>query len=94
MMAKNKKTEETFAIKIFVKEKIENNPKDCKNLKNEIDILRKLDHELCNKFYEVHESADYVYLVLEHLKGGPLFDVENVVKYGLTATTHVIKQIL
>ena len=41
---------------------------------NEIWILRHLSHPNIIKLYEVHESAEYVHLVLEYVKGGELFE--------------------
>jgi len=41
---------------------------------NEIEILRFLKHPTIITLYEVYESADYVHLVIEYLKGGELFD--------------------
>ncbi len=42
--------------------------------------MRKLDHESVIKLYEVYESDNYIYLVVELLHGGELF--ERIVKKG------------
>ena len=42
--------------------------------------MRKLEHENIIKLYEVYESDNHVYLVLELLHGGELF--ERIVKKG------------
>ena len=41
---------------------------------NEINIMRRLDQKNIIKLYEVHESESYIYLIVEVLKGGELFD--------------------
>jgi len=43
--------------------------------------MRKLNHENIIKLYEVHESETNIYLVLELLRGGELF--ERIVKKGI-----------
>lgn len=48
---------------------------------NEIYILRHFQHKSIIRMYEVYESEDFVHLVLEHLKGGELFD--KVVEKGM-----------
>lgn len=41
---------------------------------NEINIMKQLDHPNIMKLYEIHESKNSVYLVVELLKGGELYD--------------------
>jgi calcium/calmodulin-dependent protein kinase I len=43
-------------------------------LQSEIDILSQLDHPNVLKIYEIFDEDDFIYLVLELLKGGELFD--------------------
>lgn len=43
-------------------------------LQTEIEILSQLDHPNILKIFEVFEEKDYIFLVLELLKGGELFD--------------------
>jgi len=37
--------------------------------------LRSCDHPNIIKLYEIYESGDYIYLVMELLEGGELFDL-------------------
>lgn len=41
---------------------------------NEINILQTLDHPHVIKLYEVYDEPGYLYLVMELLQGGELFD--------------------
>lgn len=56
--------------KLILKIYIENT----KNLTNEINIMKSLDHPNVIKLYEVYEDINYLYLVMELLEGGELFD--------------------
>jgi len=43
-------------------------------IKEEIKILARLDHPNICKYYETYESPKNIYLVMEYLGGGDLFD--------------------
>ena len=43
-------------------------------LMNEIEIMAQLDHPNVVKLYEVFDDDDYIFLVMELLSGGELFD--------------------
>ena len=51
-----------------------------KRFKNEIEILRNLDHPHIIKLYETFEDAINIYLVMELCEGGELFD--KIVEQG------------
>lgn len=40
----------------------------------EVDILTKLDHPNIVKYYETYVDEKYIYLVMEYIGGGELFD--------------------
>lgn len=62
-----------FAIKTFNKYKL--NKKDVAALVNEIQIMRRLgSHDSVIRLYEVHETHDSIYLILELLKTQNLFE--------------------
>lgn len=65
---------EVFAVKKFSKKRINK----VKRLKTEIEIMKKLKNEKkIAKLYEVYESKKSVFLVLEHIPGGQIFDLHN-----------------
>ena len=64
---------EKFATKKIDK-KFTSNPKAKKYLDNEISILREIDHPNIIKLYEVKETTQFYYLVMELCNGGGLSD--------------------
>lgn len=69
-LAKDKETKVDYAVKQIML----NNIRDRKAFENEINILSMLDHPNVIKLYEIWLLHDKVYLVIEHCKGGELFD--------------------
>lgn len=66
------RTKEQLAAKAFKKSKMEKGDRKAL-LKNEISVMRRLDHENILKVYEVHETTDTIYVILEYIKDGELF---------------------
>lgn len=66
-----------FAVKIITKSAMGED--ELLALNNEINILSEIDHPNIVKFYEAFETDEKLYLVLELMQGGELFDriVEN-----------------
>ena len=55
-----------FAVKQFDREDLASHDTASKCLINEIEILRVLDHPNVVKLYEVHETRNSLYLVMEY----------------------------
>lgn len=70
--AVKKATKEEFAIKVIKKSKL--NPEELAVVHDEVEIMHRIEHENCVKLYEMYESKRKVYMVLEYLTGGELFD--------------------
>lgn len=66
-------TKEEFAIKIIDKDKVKKEDL-IDSLKREIQILMMIDHPNIVRLIEVLASKTKIYLVLEWVKGGELFD--------------------
>ena len=57
--------------------------------------MRGLDHESIIKLYEVYESPQHIYLVLELLKGGELFNkITKKSQYSEKSACALIKKLL
>ena len=67
---KNKSTNKLYACKKLSKLNIKNLGK----FQNEIEVLMKMDHPNIVKLYEVFESDNSLYLIMEECYGGELFD--------------------
>merc|ERR1739844_320867 len=65
------------------------------SLENEIKVLRRLDHPKVVKLLEAYESKSYVYLVMELVTGGELFDrIVEKGSYTEKDAADLIKQVL
>ena len=62
-----------YAVKAFSKEFLMTQNKGKESLINEIDIMQKVKHPNIINLYEVHESKNSIYLVIEYQTGGELF---------------------
>ena len=68
----NKKfTDFQVAIKVLNKAKLSDKMGD---ILREVDILSKMDHPGIVKYLEVYDDDKYLYLVMEYIGGGELFD--------------------
>ncbi len=91
---KNIKSGEKRACKLLSKLNVE-----LERFYKEINILKKLDHPNIIKLYEVYESKEYLYLIMEECKGGELFDklIEHTEKgknYTEKEAAIIIKQVM
>ena len=67
-------TGEKVAIKIMDKSQLMEDPLNFQRVENEISILKKVHHKNIIKLYELMESPQKIYLVMEYCEGGELFD--------------------
>ena len=70
LQVKNRTTGNLYACKEIQKSKMS----DLEGFKHEINILIKLDHPNIIKLYEIYETQEYFYLIMELCSGGELFD--------------------
>ena len=92
---RNKVTKKNYACKKISKLNIN----DYNQFKNEMEILMKLDHPNIIKLYDVYESHNSLYLVMEECEGGELFDrisdrIESNDMYTEKDACEIIKQIV
>lgn len=70
-LAKHKDTGRLVAIKIMSKKNM--TVQDLELAKTEIDILKVSQHPNIIKLYDVFDTAEYIYIVMEYCSGGDLF---------------------
>jgi serine/threonine protein kinase len=77
-LAKEKSTGKSVAVKIIEKKNVA--PEYKKNLETETQILRKVAHPNIIQLLEMFETDEFLFLVMELVVGGELFDriVEKV----------------
>lgn len=73
-LAEDKETKQRYAVKAFSKEYLLSQSKGKESLVNEIEIMTALKHPYIMSLEEIHESKNSIYLVLELLEGGELFN--------------------
>lgn len=61
----------TYAIKSISKEKVQ---KKFNLMKRELEALSLIDHPNIVRLYEIYEDEKYLHLVMDHCKGGDLYD--------------------
>jgi len=61
-----------FAIKVIKKTKL--NAEELAVVHDEVEIMHKINHDHCVQLYEMFETSKKIYMVMELLTGGELFD--------------------
>eukprot|EP01126_Amoeba_proteus_P033525 TRINITY_DN3294_c0_g1_i1.p1 TRINITY_DN3294_c0_g1~~TRINITY_DN3294_c0_g1_i1.p1 ORF type:complete len:315 (-),score=36.70 TRINITY_DN3294_c0_g1_i1:676-1620(-) len=87
-----KETGDTFAIKIIEKSA---GDEELRLLQREIDIMKKLKHKNIISLEEVYDEPECIYLVMELVTGGELFDqIVSRGTYGERDAANIVYQIL
>ncbi|KAJ6250240.1 serine/threonine-protein kinase gin4-related [Anaeramoeba flamelloides] len=74
-LAVHKETKKKVAIKILSKSFLSEKPQRRKKIEREISILKLLKHPNLMRLYDVYETSKYLYLIMEYVSGGELFDL-------------------
>lgn len=82
LLAKDRQTREKFAVKV-----IKRNQSEVRNailIQRELEILRMVNHKNVVRLHDLFDTADKLYLVLEYMPGGHLFQVLSNTKMHYT----------
>lgn len=91
--AKNKFTDEDVAIKVVNKKDVKR--RDIELLEREIRILKKLKHHNIVRLYDLFDGPENMYIVLELVPGGELFDqIVTNGSYSESDARSIVRQVL
>lgn len=76
-----------MAVKVIDKGKMTASPSEKEALRTEMAILRLVDHPNIIKLHEIFESRTRIYLVMQFVRTGDLFD--RIIKYKCFSETGV-----
>jgi len=80
----HKKLKDKVAIKIIKKESMSNS--DIELVKGEIDIMKLCRHPNIVQLYDHFENSDYIFIIMEYLKGGDLEEYLQKINFRITET--------
>ncbi|XP_059167163.1 serine/threonine-protein kinase DCLK3-like isoform X2 [Physella acuta] len=90
-LSRNKETGQEVAIKVIDKSKLKG--KD-QMVENEIDIMKDCSQPNIVRLYEEFETIERIYLVMELVKGGDLFDaITQSVKFGEMESAMMVRDV-
>ncbi|TPX34457.1 hypothetical protein SmJEL517_g02916 [Synchytrium microbalum] len=94
-LATDNETGDHVAIKVIDKRRFHLKPKFVTNLKDEISIMFGVKHDNIVSIIDVYEDAEQVYIVLELVPGGEMFDrITQLTKFTEEQTRQVMIQML
>uniref|UniRef100_A0A8C5EYE6 Protein kinase domain-containing protein n=1 Tax=Gouania willdenowi TaxID=441366 RepID=A0A8C5EYE6_GOUWI len=92
VLAQEKQTSRMFAVKCIPKKALKGKES---SIENEIAVLRKIKHENIVALEDIYESPDHLYLIMQLVSGGELFD--RIVEKGFYTekdASTLIRQVL
>lgn len=79
----DRRTGEQVAVKIISKGDLQRSKEDWKKIGREIAVLRLINHPHITRLLDVIQSSKYLFLILEYLSGGELFQLLRKEKLSL-----------
>ncbi|TRY82458.1 hypothetical protein DNTS_028279 [Danionella cerebrum] len=92
VLAEERSTGKMFAVKCIPKKALKGKES---SIENEIAVLRKIKHENIVALEDIYESSDHLYLIMQLVSGGELFD--RIVEKGFYTekdASKLIRQVL
>lgn len=94
-LAEETESHAQFAIKFIDKEHVYHFPGGVGAVLSEVVIMKKINHPYVIKLHRIYEDENYVYLVLEYLKGGDLFHrIQKKEKFSENAAAGFMTRLL
>lgn len=87
-------TKQLFAAKAFINNQVKGKTQR-QFIVNEIKTLRRVHHENIMKIYDVHETMDTLFVVLEYIEGEELFElIKKTKRFKLSTIRSITQQLL
>lgn len=84
-----------YAVKIIQKRKFSISGKQAASIATEVDILRRLEHPCVIRVHQVIDTAEAVFMVLDLVEGGELFDkIVSIQRYSEAAAKFLFYQMV
>lgn len=83
---------QVVALKIVKKSTLK--PKELETIHDEVEIMQRIDHPNCVRLFDIYESSEKLYMAMEFLQGGELFErIVQKEKFSEHEAAEAIKQI-
>lgn len=94
LLAKDRRTREKFAVKVIKKDSKEMRSQTL--IQRELDILRLVNHPNIVRLYDLFDTQEKLYFVLEYMSGGALYEVlsSKDIHFSEERASAIIKDIL
>jgi serine/threonine protein kinase len=94
LLAKDRRTGEKFAVKVIKKDKSE--VRNATLIQRELEILRLVNHKNIVRLFDLFDTTDKLYFVLEYMRGGALYDVlsDRRIQYTEQRASIILRDIL
>lgn len=94
LLAKDRRTREKFAVKVI--KKTPSDDRATTLMHRELEILRMVNHQNIVRLYDLFDTNDKLYVVLEYLDGGALYGAVRELghHYSEQRASHIIKEVL
>ena len=95
-LASKEETSEKFAIKKYLREIVEKDKSILKDLKNEILVLKKLNHPNIIKLKECKKSKNALYMIYEYCNGEKLFKIiqDYIKMYNKQLSEEIVQNLM
>ena len=92
--AQNRITDIMRAMKIIEKPKVHNSEQEEKEINNEVNILKRIDHPNIVKIFEFYSNYDTYSIIIEYCRGGKLStEIKNFGPFDEKYTAYIMYQI-
>lgn len=93
-LAKRRSSGQKVAVKAFLKKELQTDPRSLASLKNQVEILRSMDHQNITKQIALYETEKSYYLIMEYIEGESLKSYLEKESLSYKETIELLKKIV